>query len=96
MVFNGTFNNISAISWRTLIRFWNFSDGVAFFLVSHFISLFRYSIYRIMPTLKVETDIIASIAASLIGQAVILVTMYCMSKSSKLTILFLSVLNVII
>jgi len=64
----------------TFIRFWNFSDGVVFFLVSHFISLCRYSIHRIMPALKVETDIIASIAASLIGQAVILVTMYCMSN----------------
>jgi len=39
--------------------------------------------------LKVETDIITSITASLIGRAVILVI--CMSKPSKLTLLFLSV-----
>ena len=37
---------------------------------------YLYDIYRIMTVLKVETDIIASITVSLIGQAVILVIMY--------------------
>ena len=47
--------------------------------------------YRITTVLKVETNNIASIAASPVGRVVILVIMYV--RSSKLTLLFLSVLR---
>ena len=40
--------------------------------------LSRFYNYRIMSALKVETDIITSIAASLVGGAVILVKMHKM------------------
>ena len=46
-------------------------------------------IYRIMAVLKVETDIITSIAARPIGRAVILVIMYVETFKTKNIILLL-------
>ena len=51
------------------------------FKLSFFIT---YDRYRITTALKVETDIIASIEPSLIGRAVILVTMYVERFKKKL------------
>jgi hypothetical protein len=48
-------------------------------------------IYRIAAVMKIETDVIASIATSLIERAVVLVLMYV--QTFKLTLLFLLVVS---
>ena len=47
--------------------------------------------YRIITTLKVETDIIVSIAASLIGRAVILVIIMSVQTFKKDLIVFIDI-----
>jgi hypothetical protein len=60
-------------------------------------NIHRCYVFRITASLKVETNIIASITESVTGRAVILVIMYtCMSRPAKQTSLFLSVLNALI
>jgi hypothetical protein len=61
MVFNATFNNISVISWQSVL------------LVKETGEDFAIHVYRITAVMKVETDIIVSKAASLMEGVVTLV-----------------------
>jgi hypothetical protein len=65
--FNSTFSNISAISWQPVLVV---EEARVPARRRHYTN--RYDKYRIMSVLKVETDIITSITASLIGWSVIM------------------------